>query len=222
MCGRFAITSPQAIQSAFHLREEIAFPPRYNLAPSQTIPIIKKAEGRGYHLAQVRWGLIPFWAKDPKIAFQTINARAETLAEKPAFREAYRQRRCLIPATGFYEWQRKEAGKQPYFIRPKDRGLFAFAGLWEQWQAPGGEAVESATIITTCANSLVARLHERMPLIVKPEQWGSWLDLVKDPIHDLNFLQPYDPRKILVYPVSRMVNDARHDSAACLKRIDLR
>jgi putative SOS response-associated peptidase YedK len=221
MCGRFTLTNPRAVQDEFHLREEIALPPRYNIAPSQTIPIIKKSQGGYFKLALVRWGLIPYWAKDPKISSKLINARAETLAEKPAFRAAYRKRRCLIPADGFFEWKREGAAAQPYYIRMKNKGLFTFAGLWEQWKSPEGETVESATIITTNSNSVVARLHDRMPLIVKPEQRGTWLDLASDPIRNLTFLQPYDPFKIVVYPVSKMVNDAKYDSAGCVKRVDL-
>ena len=219
MCGRFTITKPEAIKAEFNLREEIDYPPRYNIAPSQTIPIIKQDERGYYRPALVRWGLIPFWAKDEKIAYKMINARAETLAEKPGFREAYRKRRCLIPADGFFEWQRIDGSKQPYYIRLKNKGLFTFAGLWEEWQGADGNIIESATIITTTANRVIAKLHDRMPLIVDPTRRGTWLDLVADPIHDLNFVKPCDPFKIVTYPVSRLVNNARLDAPGCIKKV---
>ncbi len=219
MCGRFTIIKPEEIKVEFHLRQELDFPPRYNIAPSQTIPIIKKGEHGYLKPALARWGLIPAWAKDEKIAYRTINARAETLAEKPAFREAYKKRRCLIPADGFYEWQHHDSEKRPYFIRMKNKGLFTFAGLWEQWQGGAGETVESTTIITTSANGVVARLHDRMPLIVPPTRRGTWLDLVADPIHDLNFIHPHDPFLLVAHPVSRMVNDVRHDAPGCIRRV---
>lgn len=221
MCGRFTITKPEAIKIEFNLREEIDFPPRYNIAPSQTIPIIKQDEHGYYRPGLVRWGLLPSWAKDEKIAYKLINARADTLTEKPAFCDAYKKRRCLIPADGFFEWQRTGSTKQPYYIRMKNKGLFTFAGVWEVWKGKDGKLVESATIITTASNSVIAKLHDRMPLIVTPEQRGFWLDLATDPIHDLNFVRPYDPFKIVAHPVSRMVNDAKNDAPGCVKRIDL-
>jgi len=219
MCGRFTITKPEAIKVEFNLREEIDYPPRFNIAPSQTIPIIKQDKHGFYRAALVRWGLIPFWAKDEKIGYKMINARAETLAEKPAFREAYKKRRCLIPADGFFEWQRTDGSKQPYYIRLKNRGLFTFAGLWEEWKNPDGVVVESTTIITTTSNGIIAKLHDRMPLIVPPSRRGTWLNPVADPIHDLNFVQPFDPFKIVAHPVSRMVNDAKHDAPGCIVTI---
>ncbi|MCL7489768.1 MAG: SOS response-associated peptidase [Desulfobulbaceae bacterium] len=219
MCGRFTITKPEAIKAEFNLREEIDYPPRYNIAPSQTIPIIKQDDHGYYRPALVRWGLIPFWAKDEKIAYKMINARAETLAEKPGFREAYKKRRCLIPADGFFEWQRINGSKQPYYIRLKNKGLFTFAGLWEEWHGADGKTIQSATIITTTANRVIAKLHDRMPLIVDPTRRGTWLDLVSDPIHDLNFVKPGDPFKIVTYPVSRMVNNARLDAPGCIKKV---
>lgn len=220
MCGRFTLTKPEVIKAEFNLREEIAFPPRYNIAPTQTIPIIKLDDHGYYRPALVRWGLIPFWARDEKLACQLINARAESLVEKPSFREAYRKRRCLIPADGFFEWQSRDGAKQPYYIRMKNKGLFTFAGLWEEWRGADGKVIASATIITTAANSVIAKRHDRMPLIVEPTRRGIWLDLLADPIHDRNFVRPYDPFKIVTYPVSRMVNDARHDAPGCIQKID--
>jgi putative SOS response-associated peptidase YedK len=220
MCGRFSITNPQAIKSEFNLREEIDFPPRYNIAPSQTIPIIKEDENGLKRLAMVRWGLMPFWAKDPKIAYKMINARAETLAEKPAFREAYKKRRCLIPADGFYEWKYNGKSKQPYYIHIKNKGMFAFAGLWESWKAPGGNIVESATIITTREHSpALADIHDRMPLIVNPKLRELWFDLTLDPIHNLHFLNAFEPIKIELFPVGNVVNDPKNDVPECVKKV---
>ncbi len=219
MCGRFTITNPQAIKSEFNLCEEIDFPPRYNIAPSQSIPIVKLAEQGHYSLAIVRWGLIPFWAEDPKISYKMINARAETLAEKPSFREAYKKRRCLIPADGFYEWRHDGKSKQPNYIRMKDQSLFTFAGLWESWKAPEGNIVESATIVTMYSNPVIADILDRMPLIVNPELRGSWLDLTSDPIHDRDFFKANHPN-IELYPVGMVVNSTKNDMPECIRKID--
>jgi len=193
--------------------------PRVNIAPGQEVAALRADDEGGRHFAWLRWGLVPSWAKDEKIGYKMINARAETLAEKPAFREAYKKRRCLIPADGFFEWQRTDGSKQPYYIRLKNRGLFTFAGLWEEWKNPDGVVVESTTIITTTSNGIIAKLHDRMPLIVPPSRRGTWLNPVADPIHDLNFVQPFDPFKIVAHPVSRMVNDAKHDAPGCIVTI---
>jgi putative SOS response-associated peptidase YedK len=167
MCGRFALfASGEEVAQRFQLSETPLFDPRYNIAPTQTVPAVRAGDG-GRYLSLLRWGLIPSWSSDPKIAYKLTNARSETAASKPSFRSAFKQRRCLIPASAFYEWQKVSAKiKQPYCIRPRDGGLFAFAGLWERWNDPAGETVESCTILTTEANELMRPLHDRMPVIL--------------------------------------------------------
>jgi putative SOS response-associated peptidase YedK len=169
MCGRFAFTSaPQAIRRLFCYLEQPNFPPRFNVAPTQPIAIVRLVDGIR-HFALVRWGLLPSWVKDPKTFTLLINARGETVIEKPAFRAAMKRRRCLIPADGFYEWKALGARKQPYFIRAKSGEPFAFAGLWETWTGPNGEELETAAIVTTRANRTLAPIYDRMPVIVDPQ-----------------------------------------------------
>lgn len=220
MCGRFAIVSgPGMFREEFGLAGEVKLGPRYNIAPSQTIPIIRELADGSLVLAPARWGLIPFWAKDEKISSRMINARAETLAEKPAYRAAYKKRRCLIPADGFFEWQKKKSTrKQPFYIHLKNNRPLAFAGLWEIWQGGEGEVI-STTIVTTFANTLVGGLHDRMPLIVRPDTRRGWLDLNSDPIHDPHFTDPYDPDEMEAWPVSTAVNIPGHDTVYSIERI---
>ena len=175
MCGRYALTSPPAVLAErFHLLWTPELEPHYNIAPSQTIPVVRET-GQGREMALLRWGLIPSWAKEASIGMKLVNARGETLADKPAFRSAYRQRRCLIPADAFYEWKAIAGRKQPYCIRMRDGGPFGMAGLWERWKAPDGQTVESCAIVTVDANALIAELHERMPLILAPDDYDAWL-----------------------------------------------
>lgn len=178
MCGRFALPVPkkkiaQVFQAA--IAEDLDLPPRVNIAPgSQVLGIVETSQGRVGRL--FKWGLIPFWAKDEKIGYRTINARAETLAEKPAFREAFKRRRCIIPAQGFYEWEKTPEGKIPHLFSAAGGGLLAMAGLWENWRSPAGEDLQSCTIITTQANGLVGRIHDRMPVVLSPNAWAEWFD----------------------------------------------
>ncbi len=222
MCGRFALyTDAAALARRFKVDVPPELVPRYNVAPSQHIPIVRDERG-GRKLAMVRWGLIPHWAKDMKIGYRTINARAETVAEKPAFRNAFRRRRCLVPADGFYEWQAVPGSKtkQPWFIALRDRQPMAFAGLWERWQSPEGEAVESCSIIVTNANAIMQPIHERMPVILAPEDWDRWLQPDAGDRQILqNLLRPYDPEAMEVWPISTIVNSPRNDSAACLEKL---
>src|SRR5712691_7452771 len=161
MCGRYTVTStPDAMRALFRYEEQPNFPPRYNVAPTQPIPIIRLVDGKR-HFALVRWGMLPSWVKDPKTFTLLINARGESVAEKPAFRAAMKRRRCLIPADGFYEWKAVGERKQPYFVRAKSGGLLAFAGLWETWTGPNGEELETGTIVTTSANKTLAPIHDR-------------------------------------------------------------
>ena len=176
MCGRYAITTaPEAIRQLFGYLEQPNFPPRYNVAPTQPVPIVRMVEGKR-QLALVRWGLIPAWVKDPRGFSLVINARGESVLDKPAFRNAMKYRRCLFPADGFYEWKREGERKRPYFVRLKSGQPMAFAGLWESWMGPNGEEMETAAIVTTAASRSIAHIHDRMPVIVPPEAFDFWLD----------------------------------------------
>lgn len=215
MCGRYALTSPPAvIAERFHLLWAPEIPPHYNIAPSQSVPVVREAEA-GRQLAMLKWRLIPWWAKDATIGARLINARAETLATKPAFRDAYRQRHCLVPADAFYEWKPVAGRKQPYCIRLRDRSPFGMAGLWERWKAPDGQVVETCTIVTVDANPLVAPLHDRMPLILAPADYDAWLAAAPGA---LPHAVPAEAME--AYPVSPLVSNARNDVPACLDPID--
>ncbi len=212
MCGRFLLHSPvDILGQAFGITERPNLAPRYNIAPTQSVAIVRRKEDSGRELAQVRWGLIPFWAKTAGIGSQLINARAETVATKPAFREAFRRRRALILADGFYEWQKQEGSKlkQPMLIRRRDGQPFAFAGLWERWRGPEGE-VQSCTIVTTEANALVAPIHNRMPVILDAASYDRWLDPAQPAAIDL--LRPCPDDWLEAFPVSTRVNNVRNDA----------
>lgn len=219
MCGRFALTvDPANLQDAF---PEFTFPgqlaPRFNIAPTQPVLVIPN-DGTGRADFFV-WGLIPSWAKDPSIGARMINARAETLAEKPSFRSAYRYRRCLILADGLFEWQAQVGSKAkvPHYIRLKSGRPFAFAGLWEDWHAPDGSQVKSATIITTQPNELIARLHNRMPVILPPDTYARWLEPAPRQPADLQgLLAPYPAEAMSAYPVSTLVNSPANDRPECI------
>lgn len=214
MCGRFTLAiAPEELAEQFQLTEVPDFPPRYNIAPSQPIAAILKTSDRPErHFQLLRWGLIPAWSKDPAIGNRLINARGESVATKPSFRSAFKRRRCLIPASGFYEWQKLNRGKQPYFIRLRDQPLFAFAGLWETWQD-----IATATIITTTANPDLEPIHDRMPVILQPQDYDQWLDPDFQNLDQLqSLLQPLPDSTIESYPVSSQVNTPSHDSADCM------
>jgi putative SOS response-associated peptidase YedK len=218
MCGRYTLRhQPGEIADRFGVDPIIELaPPRFNIAPSQIVPVIRQAEGR--EMVGCKWGLIPFWAKDPAIGNKLINAKAETLAEKPSFKNALAKRRCLIPADGFYEWQKKgKAPSQPLYIRRQDGGLFAFAGLWEEWKAPDGKRIQSFTIITTEPNELIAQFHHRMAVILKPEEEAFWLDMKNKPADLLPLLRPYDGDDMEAFPVSRAVNSPSVDNASLIE-----
>ena len=211
MCGRFAFYSPaEAAAALFGVDAVASSEPRYNIAPTQPVPAIRCREGQEREFVMLRWGLIPYWAKDPSIGNRLINARAETVAEKPAFRDAYQRRRCIILADGFYEWQKEAAGKTPYFITLANGEPFAFAGLWERWtDRDTGELLQTATIVTTAANDFIARLHDRMPVILQPDTATAWL--AREP----NLLDAVraDPPELQAWPVDRKVNNARNEGA---------
>jgi putative SOS response-associated peptidase YedK len=212
MCGRFTLRTPAVdIAKYFNLSAQAEWQTalRYNISPSQDVPVIRSTDGHR-DLTMMRWGLIPSWAKDPKIGYSMINARSETAAEKPSFRAAMKKRRCLIPADGFYEWQKQGKTKQPFYIRLREQELFAFAGLWERWQD-----VESCTILTTSANELLAPLHDRMPVILSPNDYDTWLDPATSDVSYL--LDQYPAEEMIRYPVNPVVNNARHEGADCVE-----
>jgi putative SOS response-associated peptidase YedK len=213
MCGRYAITTaPEAIRQLFGYLEQPNFPPRYNVAPTQPVPIVRMTEGKR-QFALVRWGLIPAWVKDPRAFSLVINARGESVRDKPAFKNAMKYRRCLFPADGFYEWERKGERKQPYFVRRKGGGPLAFAGLWESWMGPNGEEQETAAIITTDASPSITHIHDRMPVIVPREAFDFWLDPKVDAEMAMAVIQPAKDEEIEHHEISRAVNRTANDSA---------
>jgi len=221
MCGRYTLTvDPQTLQAEFGLEavpDNLA--PRYNIAPSQPVPVVVAPEGHR-RLDIFRWGLMPRWAKEPGIGNKMINARAETLAQKPSFKHPLRRQRCLVLADGFFEWQKTPHGKQPLFIHLQERKPFAFAGLWDRWMASDGSEILSCTIITTQPNELLAPLHNRMPVILPPNTIDTWLNPAIQAPDDLLFLlQPYPAEKMAFYPVSRLVNSPANDVPACIEPV---
>jgi putative SOS response-associated peptidase YedK len=217
MCGRYAVTTaPEAMRALFRYLDQPNFPPRYNIAPTQPVPIVRMVEGaREYAL--VRWGLIPAWVKDPRGFSLLINARGESVLDKPAFRNAMKRRRCLFPADGFYEWKREGASKRPYFVRLKSGQPMAFAGLWETWSGPNGEEMETAAIVTTAASRSIAHIHDRMPVIVAPEAFDFWLDPNVDAMTATAVIAPAPDAVLEAYEVSSEVNRATNDSPALLE-----
>ncbi|MGF1546734.1 MAG: SOS response-associated peptidase [Thiotrichales bacterium] len=219
MCGRYNIaTSSDALIVFFEIERLLVAPeqlqPRFNVAPSQQVPVIRLGAA-GRELTLMRWGLLPAWAKEDKTEFNLINARAETVAERPAFRTAFKSRRCLIPATGFYEWQVLPGGKQPHNIRRPDGGLFAFAGLWDRWHRDD-RTIESCTIIVGSANPRVAPIHARMPVILAPAEFPQWLERTTTSTTLQSLLQPASEAFLETYPVSTRVNNVRNDDSALL------
>jgi len=190
-------------------------PPSYNVCPSQLITICRQAQAR--ELVQVRWGLVPFWAEDPKTGYNTINARAETVAAKPAFRQAFKQRRCLIPVDGFYEW-RRTTPKQPFFIHRADAHPFALAGVWEHWEK-AGQVIESVAIIVTDGNAMMKPIHDRMPVIIDPGDFERWLSPGVDGHQLLDLLRPHDEQGYEAYRIGAAVNKPQNNSPELVKRL---
>jgi putative SOS response-associated peptidase YedK len=213
MCGRYVIiSSPEAIRALFGYAEQPNFPPRYNVAPTQPVPIVCLADGRR-SFALVRWGLIPAWVKDPRTFSLLINARGESVLDKPAFRNPMRRRRCLFPADGFYEWRQEGKTRRPYFVRSKAGGPMAFAGLWETLMGPNGEEMETAAIVTTRANRTLAPIHDRMPVIVPLDAFDFWLDCHKVDAETASALiAPAPEQAVEAYEVSPAVNHVANDS----------
>jgi putative SOS response-associated peptidase YedK len=221
MCGRYSLTTPvEGMRRLFDFPELPNLAPRYNIAPTQEAPVIRRDEQGARHMALLRWGLIPSWAKDRAIGNRLINARSETVASKPAFRGAFRSRRCLVPADGFYEWQSEGGKKLPWRIGLAGGASFAFAGLWERWQDKTENAgVESFTIITTDANETVRPIHGRMPVILAPGDHEQWL-AASDPARLAGLLRPYAGRDLRAYRVGTAVNSPRNDGPACIAPLD--
>jgi len=221
MCGRFTLTTDgEHIEERFSLRmTNVAFVPHYNIAPSQPVLTVTN-NGKENRAGFLRWGLIPSWAKDEAVGNRMINARAETIAEKPSFKRALQKRRCLVIADGFYEWKTAGKKKTPMLITLKSRGPFGFAGLWETWKAPSGEAIHSCTIITTTPNRLMESIHNRMPAILPRAAEALWLDRsVDDPQKLLPLLEPYPDKEMTAYEVSLLVNSPRNDVPACIEPV---
>jgi len=217
MCGRYVIiSSPQAFRQLFGYSGQPNFPPRYNVAPTQPVPIVRLSEGKR-QFALVRWGLIPSWVKDPRTFSLLINARAESVLEKPAFRNAMKRRRCLFLTDGFYEWQEEGGRKRVYHVRRKDGGPMAFAGLWETWTGPNGEEQETAAIVTTSANRTLSVIHDRMPVVIAPDAFEMWLDSANVDAKVAEALIAPAPENLLeIYEVSPAVNRVANDSSALL------
>jgi len=215
MCGRYSITTPvQALRELFRFDgAPVNLQPRWNVAPTQAAPVVRMAGDGSREFRMLNWGLVPYWAEDTSLQSHMINARGETVHDKPAFRQAFRQRRCLVPADGFYEWQTVAAkSKQPLLFRMRDRSPFAFAGLWERWIPPKGEVLETFAIVNTAANEIMAPFHDRVPVVLAPTDYAAWLD----PAIDARSLVRAPPSEWLdCMRVSTYVNSVRHDDSGC-------
>lgn len=222
MCGRFYLDTPrERLREKFALKQMPLLAGRFNIAPSQDIAAIREGEA-GRELVMLHWGLIPYWAEEEKTEFSMINARAETVATKLAYRTAFHQRRCLVPASGFFEWEQTARGRQPYAVRLKDTDLFAFAGLWEHWEGEDGKIIESCTIIVTDANELLRPIHDRMPVILDPDDYDAWLGSMTAEIDHLQtLLRPYPTKQLTLYPVSKWVNSPKNDDRKCIEPVVL-
>lgn len=222
MCGRYTLTRVEDLAGRFGvLGETPPLAPSFNIAPASAVAAVGADAEGNRRLRKLRWGLVPHWADDPGIGQRMINARAESVGQKPAFKGALQRRRCLIPADGFYEWRRPGEGesgpKQPYYISLADGSPYAFAGLWESWESPEGEKIQSTTIITTGANELVAQIHHRMPVILPPASYDAWLDpRTRDPQEVLPLLAPYPAEEMQAHPVSTHVNRPANDDESCV------
>ena len=218
MCGRFVLDhSPVEIQEAFSLRSIPDLRPRYNIAPSQHVAIVRKRSNNQNELVQLKWGLIPYWAKDRSIGAKLINARSETVSEKPSFKNAFRFRRCVIPATGFYEWAKKNDKKIPHYFYCENKLLMLFAGLWDYWTSRDGSILESCAILTTEANSLIKPFHHRMPVILEQDSVERWVECDSfDETALMDLLRPFPSKLMREHIVSQGVNSPKLDSPECL------
>lgn len=220
MCGRYALYGPSSrLREHFEVDfDSIGFAAHYNIAPQQRAPVIRAQSGERT-VAMLRWGLVPSWAKDATIGNRLINARAETAAEKPSFRAAFKARRCLVPCDGFFEWATAPDGKQPYLIHLKSELPMALGGLWEHWRAPTGEELESFTILTTAANDRIAAIHDRMPVILPPETWSLWLNAARTPVQVQALMRAFPADAMVLDAVSRRVGNTRNDDPGLLTPI---
>ena len=218
MCGRYTLATPvEKLAEQFGIDgSSVEIAPNYNVAPTQGVAAVLEDDGQR-RLEVLRWGLIPSWADDPQIGSRMINARSETAPGKPSFRRAFRERRCLIPADGFYEWQRTNGAKQPYYIHMAGGEPFAFAGLWESWSKGGEGEVRTCTILTTEANALVSEVHDRMPVILSPDAYDVWLDPASERDELTGLLAPYPEDEMETYPVSRFVNSPQNNDPRCIE-----
>ncbi len=220
MCGRFTLKTPvEQLSEKFQFPEIIPLKPRYNIAPSQSVAVVRLLpDDTDCKLAMLRWGLLPAWVKDPTKVQQPINAKAETAAEKPMFRDAFKRRRCLVPADGFYEWKQGGGRKQPVYIHLKDGEPFAIAGLWEHWEGQDGQVIESCTLLTTEPNDLLAPIHNRMPVILDPKDYEQWLDPELQAADGVKpFLRPFPSDLMTAYSISLRVNNPKNDDSRCLE-----
>ncbi len=221
MCGRYAFYSPaEAVKRAFALNEVPGLEPHYNIAPTQSVAVVRAGEEGSRALAMLHWGLIPKWAKERAIGNRMINARAETLAEKPSFRDAFKRRRCLVLADGWYEWQVAPGGKQPWFIQLRETRPFAFAGLWERWKDPAdGTTLESCTIVTTDAAQSIRKIHDRMPVVLAESDRDRWMDTAFSDTDKLSeLLRPFEPKALQAWPVSRLVNAPKNQGPKLIEQ----
>jgi putative SOS response-associated peptidase YedK len=215
MCGRYTLSTPAGrLAEEFQLDGAVDLTPSYNVAPTQQVAAVLE-EGGKRRLEMLRWGLVPSWADDPEIGARMINARSETAPDKPSFRRAFRSKRCLIPADGFYEWKREPGGKQPYYFHMEDGRPFAFAGLWESWEKDG--VLHSCAILTTRANSVLEGIHDRMPVILPSGAYDAWLDPDADKDQLIDLMSPYPGDDLETYPVSRFVNSPRNNDERCIE-----
>ncbi|MBW7885405.1 MAG: SOS response-associated peptidase [Caldilineaceae bacterium] len=226
MCGRFTLyVTPEELASYFGLAEAPVLAPRYNIAPTQPVGVVRlDPRGQAREWALTIWGLIPSWSQDPSIGARLINARAETVDEKPSFRTAFKRRRCIVPASGFYEWKKSGSGKQPHYITSADGAPLGFAGLWERWTGPDGTELESCTILTTDPNEKMSELHNRMPVILAPEDFSEWLGTGGDDTPATlailkHLFRPYPAERLEIYPVSLYVNNPRNEGAQCVEHV---
>ena len=216
MCGRFALKAPPAeLITQFDLGECADFPIRYNITPGTDIPVIRLSPDGKRVLHLLRWGLVPHWSKDPSIGTKLSNARGESVAEKASFRDAFKRRRCLVPASGFYEWKTEGKTKQPHYFSLKSGEPMAMAGLWESWTATNGSILRTVCIITTAANEIMTPIHDRMPLIIRPENWQDWLAAPTEKINEL--VSAYPDEGLQAWPVSRRVSRAAEDDAGLIE-----
>ncbi len=221
MCGRFTLTStPEELARRFGLEETPSYAPRYNVAPGQDVLAVRADAAGARGAALLRWGLVPGWAESADVGARWINARSESVATRPVFRDAFRARRCIVPGSGFYEWADRGGFRQPYWIGPADGAPLGFAGLWEHWREPSGDVLESCTILTRAADEAIAALHPRMPVILAPDRYGEWLDPRPRDSEMLSaLLQPGPVTALAYHPVGTRVNRVEHDDPTCFEAV---